>query len=114
VNAVSKLPSVVWDADLKQKRLSTDRKDRSMKGLLFAAALGAAAMLSVSAQALPLSSASQDLSSGAPSTVLQVAEGCGRGWHRNVAGRCVRNLSRAHGPCWWVRGPAGGWRLVCG
>jgi hypothetical protein len=85
-----------------------------MKGLLFAAALGAAALLSMSAQAAPLSSSSQALSSAVSSDVTLIAEGCGRGWHRNAAGRCVRNLSRAHGECWWVRGPAGAWRMICG
>jgi hypothetical protein len=84
-----------------------------MKGLVFAAALGAAAALSGSAQALPLSSSSQALSSALQSDVVQVAEGCGRGYHRGPAGRCHRNLSPAEGACWWVRGPAGGWRLVC-
>ena len=81
-----------------------------MKGLVFAAAVSAAALLSVSAQALPLSPSSPALSSD----VVQVAEGCGRGYHRIPNGRCVRNTSRAHGACWYVRGPAGGWRLVCG
>jgi len=84
-----------------------------MKGLLFAAALGAATLLSVSAQALPLSSSAQALSSAVSSDVVQVAQGCGRGYHRGPAGHCRRNLSAAEGACWWVRGPAGGWRLVC-
>jgi hypothetical protein len=85
-----------------------------MRGLVFATAIGAAALLSVSAQAAPLSSPSQALSSAVSSDVTLVAEGCGRGWHRIPNGRCVRNTSRAHGACWYVRGPAGGWRLVCG
>jgi len=84
-----------------------------MKGLLFAAALGAAAVLSVGAQAAPLSSSSQALSSAVASDVTLIAEGCGRGYHRGPAGRCHRNLSPAEGACWFVRGPAGGWRMVC-
>jgi len=81
--------------------------------ILFPAALVAAVMLSASAQALPLSSSSQALSSAAPSDVVQVAQGCGRGYHRGPAGGCRRNLSPAQGACWWVQGPAGGWRMVC-
>ena len=83
-----------------------------MKGLVFAAAFSVAALLSVGTQAAPLSS--QALSSAVSSNVTLVAQGCGRGWHRIPNGRCVRNLSRVHGACWYVRGPAGGWRLVCG
>jgi len=84
-----------------------------MKGLLSAAVIGAAALVSVSAQALPLSSSSQALSSAVSSNVLQVVEGCGRGYHRGPAGRCHRNTSPAQGACWFVRGPGGAWHMVC-
>jgi hypothetical protein len=35
----------------------------------------------------------------AGSDIVLVAGGCGRGWHRNHWGRCVRN----HPRCWWTR-----------
>jgi hypothetical protein len=83
-----------------------------MKGLLLSAAIGAAALFVVSAQALPVSSA-PSASSAISSNIIQVAQGCGRGYHRGPAGGCRRNLSPAQGACWFVRGPAGGWRMVC-
>ena len=84
-----------------------------MKGLLFAGTFGVVALLSASAQALPLPSSSRALPSAVSSDVVQIAEGCGRGFHRGPGGRCHRNLSPAQGACWFVRGPAGGWRMVC-
>jgi len=48
----------------------------------------------------------------AGSNIIQVAEGCGRGWHRGPYGGCRRNVSPSW-PCWYVRGPYGRWRLVC-
>jgi hypothetical protein len=49
---------------------------------------------------------------GAASDVIQVAGGCGRGWHRGPRGACRRNLS-ARWPCFYRRGPLGRWRLIC-
>ncbi len=83
-----------------------------MKALLLSAAVGAAALFAVSAQALPVSS-SQASSSAVSSDIIQVAEGCGRGYHRGPAGHCRRNTGPGQGACWFVRGPAGGWRMVC-
>ncbi len=81
-----------------------------LKGMLLSAVLGAAALFATGAQAAPVSPAAPAVSSG---LVQQVAQGCGRGFHRGPAGGCRRNLSPAEGPCWWVRGPGGAWRLVC-
>jgi hypothetical protein len=80
-----------------------------MKGLLVAAAFAAAALFNVSAQAFPTSAQPAASAGGA---AMQVAGGCGRGFHRGPYGRCVRNMSRAY-PCWYVRGPYGHWHLVC-
>jgi hypothetical protein len=82
-----------------------------MRACLVAAAFGAAALYGVSAQAFPASS-QLGLSSG-EGNVIQVAEGCGRGWHRGPAGHCRRNTSPAQGACWFVRGPGGAWHMVC-
>jgi hypothetical protein len=80
-----------------------------LKGILSMAAFGALALGAVSVQAAPVAPASPMMS--AP--VVQVAEGCGQGYHRNRYGVCRRNTSPAQGACWFVRGPAGGWRMVC-
>ena len=46
-----------------------------------------------------------------PAEVIQVAGGCGPGWHRGPRGVCRRNWAR--GPrCWWRRTPWGP-RRVC-
>lgn len=52
------------------------------------------------------------VSIGTGDGVVLVAEGCGRGWHRAPNGRCIRNVGPGY-PCWWVRGPYGGWHMVC-
>jgi hypothetical protein len=100
------------NAGEEKRQLIRTGRIRFMKGLLLSAAVGAAALFSVSAQALPVSS-SQAASSAISSDIIQVAEGCGRGYHRGPGGRCHRNLSAAHGACWWVRGPGGAWRMIC-
>jgi hypothetical protein len=81
-----------------------------LKGILLSAAFGAAVLFAAGAQAAPVSPAVPAVSSD---LVQQVAEGCGRGYHRGPAGRCHRNTSRAQGACWFVRGPGGAWRMVC-
>ncbi len=46
------------------------------------------------------------------SNIIQVAGGCGLGWHRGPYGGCRRNW----GPpvrCYWVRGPYGRMHRVC-
>lgn len=53
------------------------------------------------------------VSIGTGSSVVLVAEGCGRGWHRIPNGRCVRNIGPGFGACWWRRGPYGRWVMVC-
>ena len=83
-----------------------------LKGLLLAAAAGAVALLATSAQAAPVSS-SPAISSALSSNVIEIAQGCGRGYHRGPAGGCQRNTSPAQGACWFVRAPYGGWRMVC-
>jgi hypothetical protein len=80
-----------------------------LKGMLVCAGLAAAALFSVSAQATPVAPAAPVASD----FVIKVAEGCGQGYHRNRYGVCRRNTSPAQGACWFVRGPAGGWRMVC-
>jgi hypothetical protein len=80
-----------------------------LKGILSMAAFGALTLGAMSVQAAPVAPASPMMS--AP--VVQVAEGCGQGYHRNRYGVCRRNTSPAQGACWFVRGPAGGWRMVC-
>jgi hypothetical protein len=54
----------------------------------------------------------------APSDVIQVAGGCGPGWHRGPWGGCRRNWGGAWafagpGPRCWVRGTPWGPRRVC-
>jgi hypothetical protein len=44
--------------------------------------------------------------------IVQVAQGCGRGWHRDRWGRCVRNWGRPHRVCRTVW-RAGVRRTVC-
>jgi hypothetical protein len=49
------------------------------------------------------------------SDVVLVADGCGRGFHRNRFGICRHNVGPHHGRCWWVRRHHrhGERRLVC-
>ncbi len=79
------------------------------KGILFAAACGAAlALAGASAQAMPAAPGGLAMSSD----IVLVAQGCGRGFHRGPYGGCRRNLS-PDWPCWWTRGPYGRWHLAC-
>jgi hypothetical protein len=80
-----------------------------LKGMLLSAACGALALSAVSAQAMPAAPAT----AAASDFIIKVAEGCGQGFHRDRYGVCRRNRSPAQGACWFVRGPAGGWRMVC-
>jgi hypothetical protein len=67
-----------------------------LKKLSILAAAGAfAAVLASPAQALtpaPLAGIAID---NATADIIQVAQGCGRGFHRNWRGRCVPNWRRA-------------------
>ena len=75
-----------------------------MKRISMLIAAGAfATMLAPAAQAVtpaPLST---------PSEVIQVAGGCGPGWHRGPRGRCIPNRAVM---CRQVRTPYG-WRRIC-
>lgn len=79
---------------------------KTLVAIALAAGLaGANPGISSSAQAMPLSpiAAQSDL-------IVQVAGGCGRGWHRGPRGACRRNYANpaAH-PCprGWYLGPFG-------
>ncbi len=87
---------------------------------------GALALTAVSAQAFP---AAPSAMTKAPSDVIEVAGGCGPGWHRGPGGRCRPNRApvvvvpppvvvaprpvvvappRVVGPrCWWRTTPRG-------
>jgi len=79
-----------------------------MKALLATSAFAAALAFSTASQAAPIVPAGI-----APQAdVTLVAEGCGRGWHRGPYGGCRRNVT-PNWPCYYVRGPYGGWRLIC-
>jgi hypothetical protein len=75
----------------------------------------AVALTAFDAQALPGSAQNP---ASIPADVIQVAGGCGPGWHRGPFGGCVRNWWRPGpfayaGPrCWWRRTPWGP-RRVC-
>jgi len=47
-----------------------------------------------------------------PTDVIQVAQGCGPGWHRGRGGRCRPNVYRGGPRCRWVRTVYGP-RRVC-
>jgi hypothetical protein len=47
------------------------------------------ALLTVSASAMPLAS----IKTGSQPAVIQVAGGCGPGWHRGPYGGCLRNFA---------------------
>jgi hypothetical protein len=69
---------------------------RKLSTLLAAGAF--LAVLAPAAQALtpaPLGAIALD---NATADIIQVAQGCGRGWHRNWRGRCVPNVRRHVGP----------------
>ncbi len=75
---------------------------------LFASMLVAAAaiMAAVAAQAMPFVS-----DNGQDSIVIQVAGGCGVGWHRDFFGRCVPNYGGYYygpGPGYYYGAPCGG------
>jgi hypothetical protein len=83
---------------------------------------GVLALSAVGAQAIP---AAPSGLTQLPSDVIQVAGGCGRGWHRGPGGACRPNRGPvvvAPAPvvvvaprprCWWTVGPAGGRVRVC-
>lgn len=79
-----------------------------MKLAFVAAALAALSLSIVSVRAAPLA----PLGAAAQPDVVLVAQGCGIGWHRGPYGGCRRNLSPSW-PCWFVRGPYGGWHRLC-
>jgi hypothetical protein len=78
----------------------TKTKETTMfKKLSILAAAGAfAAVLASPAQALTPASLSSIAIENAAADIIQVREGCGRGWHRNWRGRCVPNVRRHVGP----------------
>jgi hypothetical protein len=83
-------------------------EDSMMKLVSAAAAVGALIALSSGAQALPAAPVSTD------SQIIQVAQGCGPGWARDIYGRC-RPMMRApivRPRCWWVQTVYGP-RRVC-
>ncbi len=86
-----------------------------MRKLLLTAVFGGAvALTAFSANAFP--GAPQNPAQ-TPSDVIQVAGGCGVGWHRGPYGGCRRNWARGPyafaGPrCWW-RSTPWGMRRVC-
>ena len=79
------------------------------KVLSLIAGASALALLSISAQALPAFPAKPAVAND----VIEVAQGCGRGWYRDRFGRCVRYMGPGPGiDCWWVR-RHGRWVMVC-
>jgi len=77
-----------------------------LKKLCMTIAAGAfVAALMPAAQAMPAA----PLAGVTGAEVIQVAGGCGRGWHRNRYGRCVPN--RVYCKRVWIQGR--GWRTVC-
>jgi hypothetical protein len=76
-----------------------------MKKILTASILAAALLAAGSAMAMPLAPLSP-----APADVIEVAGGCGTGWHRGPNGGCRRNYAQPwlH-PCprGWYLGPYG-------
>jgi hypothetical protein len=84
-----------------------------LKGFLFSAAVGAVALFSVSAQAIPASPMQPE----AGSLIEHVSGGCGRGFHRNGFGQCRANggvviSGGVRRGCWWTRTPEGR-RRIC-
>lgn len=74
-----------------------------MKSVLIA--IGLAVVFAGAAQAMPAAPVS-----GISSDVIQVAGGCGRGWHRGPHGGCRRNYARPwlhRCPRGWHPGPYG-------
>lgn len=76
-----------------------------MKNIVSAAFLSAALLTAGNAAAMPLAPLAD-----APADVVEVAGGCGRGWHRGPNGGCRRNYAKPwlH-PCprGWYLGPYG-------
>lgn len=54
-------------------------------------AMAGVMMLASAAVAAPAGAGAAGLAQGADPLVTQVAQGCGRGWHRGPGGRCYRN-----------------------
>ncbi len=85
-----------------------------MRKLVFTAVFtGAIALTAFSANAFPGTQNPVQT----PTDVIQVAGGCGPGWHRGPYGGCRRNWARGPyayaGPrCWWRNTPWGP-RRVC-
>lgn len=91
-----------------------------MKTIMLSVALAAGvSALASSAQAIPLAMASPAV----PSSLIDVRNGCGAGWHRGPYGYCRPNgAPYAYRPyayyapppvrCWWVATPYGS-RRVC-
>ncbi|MEP9368472.1 hypothetical protein [Xanthobacter sp. VNH20] len=73
--------------------------------LLAAAVLFSTAFAAVDAEAFPV----QLPPAAATANVIQVAQGCGVGWHRGPYGGCRPNAPRR---CWWRATPWGP-RRVC-
>jgi hypothetical protein len=84
-----------------------------LKRLSILAAAGAfAAVLASPAQALTPAPLAGIVLDNATADIIQVAQGCGRGFHRNRRGRCVRNVGPRRTVCHTVwRG--GVRRTVC-
>ena len=88
------------------------------KLLLAAVFTGAIALMTLPAQAFPVSPIS---SAGTSSDIVQVRGGCGRGWHRGPYGGCRRNWARGRyvvprryvGPRCWFKPTPWGPRRVC-
>jgi hypothetical protein len=83
-------------------------EDFMLKRLSTLVAAGAfVALLAPAAQALPLAPL------GTTSDVIQVAGGCGPGFHRGPMGGCRRNVAGPVVVCRrvWVAGR--GWRRIC-
>lgn len=71
----------------------------------FLMAIGLAVVIAGAAQAMPAGPIS-----AISSDVIQVAGGCGRGWHRGPHGGCIRNYARPwlhRCPRGWHPGPYG-------
>jgi hypothetical protein len=73
---------------------------------------GVLALSAVGAQAIP---AAPSGLTQLPSDVIQVAGGCGRGWHRGpvVVAPAPVVVVAPRPRCWWTVGPAGGRVRVC-
>jgi hypothetical protein len=76
-----------------------------MKPILAVALLAAALLAGAGAQAMPAAPLSP-----APADIIEIAGGCGPGWHRGPYGGCRRNYAKPwlH-PCprGWYLGPYG-------